>query len=886
VPDRARYLSEITRVVYDTIEVRSPSVVAFLQSLRHPPKRQAPAATGDPADGVPLPLTAEIWSDAIFKRRVPREAVVAAIVSDREAALLCHGLSRLDDETLAFLASHPSLLAHLYERSAPLFAAFAGALRIHDNRVVPPGGPDAAPLWEAVRDERLSRADRCVAALFDAADGRVAYLYDLIGQLDPARRAFVIGAWMPADAARAERFRLLTAGLSGIREWHVRTLPFGRPSYDFGMAVARLAVDRDGRPLPPASRGLWARVLALPDTSDDQPIDAAWIAEHIAAHDVRVRAERIDQIGFAQRVFTGGAGEADALFALRSLPRFRALALTFERAGIRDPATYAAVMRHAARLTPVDGRRGYVIQGQLQGSLALITRMMIVRTLDVATGDRLIQRLAALPASDASGYAGGVARWLRDEVHPVLPPARDLEAALVAALSGPASGATDRRVSWEGQLYRLDLAAAEQNRLRRVRTRQDAPAIDLPLQLAEAARVLASGKATIDDLEDVASQCEALAADLPNRSREDEADNVPAGVAVPPPLRETLKRAAEDLTRATRNKDPRRAPRIAEPLVELADDLLARNLLSFAYAVSLGDPDGTVLLADDVSHRHDFGLGPRDGEMRARITWAIPRQDVSPNAPWHVTGSVLGLDVALATLSLRRVATDHPLEAPKLTSNARDTFAASVSLLDPAALTDADRDDIAAALARGRADLERIDAAGLERLAGDLDVDGARRRALRWTLAHEGPHAVATMFSATELLALGGAAPDRLHAWGMAVVAANGSFCSRLLPPGAGRTLAGRPQLGVGAALMPDVNLRVAMVLKDLGLPAALARVVLSAAMQDFIDEARPTDDGDWLSLSRKAWAIPRERVEDYVAAATAAGPLVPDPNRSPEPIK
>ena len=69
----------------------------------------------------------------------------------------------------------------------------------------------------------------------------------------------------------------------------------------------------------------------------------------------------------------------------------------------------------------------------------------------------------------------------------------------------------------------------------------------------------------------------------------------------------------------------------------------------------------------------------------------------------------------------------------------------------------------------------------------------------------------------------------------------------------------------------------MALVLRDLGLPAALTPYVLSAAVQDYIDEVRPADDDDWLTLVRAAQAIPRERIEDYVAAATAGGPLVPD---------
>jgi hypothetical protein len=61
--------------------------------------------------------------------------------------------------------------------------------------------------------------------------------------------------------------------------------------------------------------------------------------------------------------------------------------------------------------------------------------------------------------------------------------------------------------------------------------------------------------------------------------------------------------------------------------------------------------------------------------------------------------------------------------------------------------------------------------------------------------------------------------------------------------------------------------------------------VTLSGAVQDFIDEVRPTDDGDLLSLSRAAAAITRERIEDYIAAATATGPLMPEPNRTPQPV-
>ena len=68
----------------------------------------------------------------------------------------------------------------------------------------------------------------------------------------------------------------------------------------------------------------------------------------------------------------------------------------------------------------------------------------------------------------------------------------------------------------------------------------------------------------------------------------------------------------------------------------------------------------------------------------------------------------------------------------------------------------------------------------------------------------------------------------------------------------------------------------MAVLLRQMQLPAALARVVLSGAMQDFIDGVKPTDPGDWLTMARTARTVTRERIEDYIAAATASGPLMP----------
>jgi hypothetical protein len=110
----------------------------------------------------------------------------------------------------------------------------------------------------------------------------------------------------------------------------------------------------------------------------------------------------------------------------------------------------------------------------------------------------------------------------------------------------------------------------------------------------------------------------------------------------------------------------------------------------------------------------------------------------------------------------------------------------------------------------------------------------------------------------------------------MSALGTEGCICTRLTQPGRWWALTGRPQLGIVASAMPDLNLHIAARLKELRVPAALLRVVVTAAMQDFLDEVQPTDDADWLTLSRESRFATREQVEDYLASATADGPLVP----------
>src|SRR4051794_10237978 len=117
-PDRARFMYEITRLAYDNVEGRHPAGEQFLLALRQAVQRGRKAMPKRPGatDFVPVPLTADVWSNAIFHRRVEKDELVSAIIVDRSATLVCHGLTMLDDQTLQYLADHPAVLTRIYEK--------------------------------------------------------------------------------------------------------------------------------------------------------------------------------------------------------------------------------------------------------------------------------------------------------------------------------------------------------------------------------------------------------------------------------------------------------------------------------------------------------------------------------------------------------------------------------------------------------------------------------------------------------------------------------------------------------------------------------------------------------------------------------------------------
>jgi hypothetical protein len=153
----------------------------------------------------------------------------------------------------------------------------------------------------------------------------------------------------------------------------------------------------------------------------------------------------------------------------------------------------------------------------------------------------------------------------------------------------------------------------------------------------------------------------------------------------------------------------------------------------------------------------------------------------------------------------------------------------------------------------------------------------ARRALLAWAVAHDRERA-GVFLSPSELLwlGLGNDGAGALHAWGAPAVSRMGCLCLQMVVRRPWEGFAGRESRGMIASAFPDLNLRLAELLADLRMPAALLGPVLAAATVDFVDSAISRDFDDRRGLVEFVQSLRTERVEQYLALLTTDGPLVP----------
>jgi hypothetical protein len=677
---------------------------------------------------------------------------------------------------------------------------------------------------------------------------------------------------------------------------------FIRPLLDPLLLASELAVDADGRPWIPGTRGFWNAVFS--DASNaaanfkeaevdrrhesSEAADFAWLCEQVFKTEAEQR-RRFTMVLFASRhlrEFTPAIA-ADAIDAVRGAATYPALTTALERARVTDLATFAAAARTAAMLSAIqDEGRAYRAIAQFQGALALITRAASRGSVDAAHVTEFVSSLSAIPLSERGEYEGRLVCWLMPRLRAQVPArpqpqsaaasagsaeeviqraAGPVEQAALSLLAGPAPS-QPRLLEWEGTRYRVDLRKAEAMRMVKALGEAPRPYLSSADTVVAGADALAEAGLTRERLG-------RLAEDIANAAQ---ADAPKHGEDAPADLLATDRSVLTSLERAARAGNVGAAARLAPALRLLADEMLARGLMELAYAAALGQRDGLSISATDGASRHDFGFRPVLPNRASQ--WMLPVWGSDATQRSRVTGSLLGLDAALADFSLVPLSLKQPPRRPSISDSDRRAFIEAVALIEPATLTDADRDLITSAIGRGRSALERVRTAGdAYDIAGRAGLAAARRSVLPWIAAHD-PARVVEFLSPVELLWVGldGAPARALDAWGAPARPRLGCLCLRMPERGPWESFAGRWNSGMPASAFPDLNLRLAEILAELRMPAALLAPMLTSAMLDFVNNAISRDPDDHRSLIAFVQALRSERVEQYLALLTTDGPLVP----------
>jgi hypothetical protein len=184
-------------------------------------------------------------------------------------------------------------------------------------------------------------------------------------------------------------------------------------------------------------------------------------------------------------------------------------------------------------------------------------------------------------------------------------------------------------------------------------------------------------------------------------------------------------------------------------------------------------------------------------------------------------------------------------------------------------------------VAAGAAMAGTVTPSTLEAIGDRLRLDERRRAAVLWTAEHDVPN-LSRLFLLSELASLG-RPPDLAmpKGWGPSEIQRTGCYCLGFADPPAPQRPSLQSATSTVASVIADLQLKVLSEAAALHLPGSLVRGIHAAALQDYLDNARPAYIGDWWTLGELARTLSRERVLDYVSALTAGGPLVPASERA-----
>ena len=379
---------EVIRVLHASRDLDTPLRASVREYFGRPDQT--------PTETIPVPLPVKAWRDLLG--RGDERTLLAAILDDRRASMLCFGLLQLDPATLEVIAADTGLLRRIYERHSGAFAAFAGAIRIEEGRLRLPGSEAAEPAWVALIGEPLAPASRALMATIAMDDGRLLYFADALVGLDP-RLVDLVFTGPNADVTPADQARSVYHAFTAIESgWKLGDFPFVRLGADPALGLSRLRLDSTTGRLR-HTREFWDVIFSdrrLPrDYAQrwrmlgDEVTEPGWMLERLTDAELPVRLERMLVYEFVERLTDRlpGATPADLAWLGRAYRRYPALLLSLERLGVNDVSVYTRLVSQAGRLVSVSGDQAQLETkfALFQAPLMLVTRALEARAMDRAT---------------------------------------------------------------------------------------------------------------------------------------------------------------------------------------------------------------------------------------------------------------------------------------------------------------------------------------------------------------------------------------------------------------------------------------------------------------------------------------------------------------------
>lgn len=331
-----------------------------------------------------------------------------------------------------------------------------------------------------------------------------------------------------------------------------------------------------------------------------------------------------------------------------------------ERLGVTDPVVVTATTRAAQHFD--DDGKGDALRplAQWQLMLALIEQVAVRQRWESTRITPLVHlwaNAAGAPGSDSDGRAG---EWLVDVLLPALAPdvaPDDLELyerdIIVAFSKRDFSKAPAVNVFWEGIEYIVDDTFATTRDVLTIRVSQHSPTLGDVVRLRGLLRKLEAGLGDLSQVAEIAADVTRVAAATAKLRARDGSE--------PKIAREfrSVDNTIRDISRATQLGDATaQIPRVRKAL----DALLEGALLPLVYALAVSPAGVSPSTLVELPHWHTW----------EKAAWQPARRDVGAFMESVITGSVIGLDVAMADSRLRAAGRTTAAETARSNDDTHD----------------------------------------------------------------------------------------------------------------------------------------------------------------------------------------------------------------------